>query len=104
MFTAVLFLGFPIDSFFAKKLAALDPAYVSLFIQNNETYLREITYDNVRYLGKVVGNVYELIALDSLEANILSLLKRLVDDYPYEQNSLHLFPLLDNLPTTPYAA
>lgn len=103
MYRAELFLGFPVDSLFAKKLAMLDTGYVSLFIQHNETYLREVTYNNVKYLGKAAGKVNELTALDLLEANIISLLKKLVSDYPYQQNSLHLFPLLEKLPSTPYA-
>lgn len=99
MYTAELFLGFPIDLLFAEKLTALDPGYRALFIQDNAIYLREITYNNIRYIGKVAGKVSELTALDLLEANIFSLLKKLVDDYPYQKNSLHLFPLFEKYPS-----
>lgn len=91
MYSANLFLGFPVDS----KYASLLDSVKSHFILNEEgSYLQEITHHNKRYLGKMVGNLSDLSSLELLESNIYSLLKKLIPHYPYEEIPLKLFSVL----------
>jgi hypothetical protein len=87
-----LFLGFPVDPTFTKELSQIDPQLVALFIQNDDNYLKEIVYHDVRYLGKFAGKISDTSDLKLLEANIYSLLKKMIPDYPYENVPLVLFP------------
>lgn len=93
MYKVHLFLGFPVDSNFSIKLDQINPAIRTLFIKSEENYLHEVQKNNQCYLGKLIPNKSELPALEMLEANIYSLLKRLVPDYPYENVPLALFPV-----------
>lgn len=95
MYSAQLFLGFPVDKTFAMALQKANPAILAIFIQDNENYLREITWQDTRYFGKYVGKAADLNTLDMLEANIYSLLKKLVPEYPCLQVPLTLFPVLE---------
>jgi len=94
MFEVELFLGFPMDAHFTESLNALDPRLVALFINNGEdsAYLEKIAYQNADYVGKYVGEMSEIQSLSLLEANIYSILKKLVPHYPYETVPLILFP------------
>lgn len=84
-----LFLGFPIDTSFSLSLKKVSPEIRSLFIQ--EDYLQEICYKNVSYLGKQIGQKTDLTALDLTQNHILSLLRKLVPNYPYDTKNLLLF-------------
>lgn len=88
-----LFLGYPVDSGFEKALNGVDPAIVSLFIQDGEDYLHEVRYQGARYLGKQVSQIADFEQLELLETNIYSLLKKVVPDYPYHQKQLLIFPI-----------
>ena len=48
------------------------------------------------YLGRFVGKNTTLTELELLEKNIISLIKRLVPDHPYEGGSLVLISLPDD--------
>lgn len=91
--TPQLFLGFPLSSEFASKLEKTNPYAVSLFIQEKGDYLHEVNFKNGKYLGKFVNNLADFSELELLEANIFSILKKLVPNYPYEQNPLVLFTI-----------
>lgn len=93
MFDAELFMGFPITSEFALLLDSVSPEIKKLFIQENPDYLREVSHNGHSYLGKFAGKIGEASSLELLENNIISLLKKLVPDYPYQQSSLVIFPI-----------
>src|SRR5438105_1590338 len=92
MFVAKLFLGFPIEHDFSLKLDKVNPEIVSLFVKKGGDYLEKINFKGVSYLGKFVGDIADGTALELLEANIYSLLKKLVPEYSYEKIPLLLFP------------
>jgi hypothetical protein len=96
MFQHQLFFGFLIEADFSAKLQAIDPKIRDLFIQNDANYLQTATHNKKTYLGKFIGKKGELSQLEQLEANIFSLLKKLVPDFPYEKHSLILFSIPDN--------
>ncbi len=89
----LLFLGFPINESFSSALERNKPEYISLFIGSGDTYLNEVHFEGSRYLGKYIENETSLGQLELLEANIFSLLKKLVADYAYKSSHLFLFTL-----------
>ena len=93
MFSMALFLGFPVDASLSEALESVDSKLAVLFLENNDAhYLKEVVYQDVRYLGKFAGEITNLANLTLLEANIYSLLKKVVPDYSFRKNSLVLFP------------
>ncbi|MGZ3732924.1 MAG: hypothetical protein ACXU9U_04230 [Parachlamydiaceae bacterium] len=98
MFERKLFFGFQIDTLFQDALSAVNKQLLGIFIRNDDEYLQELTYEKRRYLGKFVNSPLDLAALELLQVNVYSMLKRLVPNYPYEQSSLWLIPLADFIP------
>jgi hypothetical protein len=96
MYSARLFLGFPITSEFSSFLEQVDPKVLDLFIKDEENYLKKLKINEVSFLGKCVDNSIDLDSLELLEANIFSLIKKLVPIYPYSLNPLKLFPICEN--------
>jgi hypothetical protein len=97
MYISKLFFGLPVDSELSKQLGKINPKILSLFIQEGENYLIEVKMENQTYLGKSILNPIDLSSLELLEANIYSLLKKLLPEYPFHLNSLILFPLQEVL-------
>ena len=92
--TYQLFLGFLITPSYSDLLSCLPEAVIKSFVNPSDfNYLQEIECEGRRYLGKIIENGIDLSSLELLQANIYSLLKRLVSDYPYENQSLVLFPI-----------
>lgn len=88
-----LFLGFPITPLFREALQRNKAEVLSFFIHPGGDYLQEIQYQGMDYLGKWVENPSTLHQISLLEEHILSLLKKLVVEYPYQNESLNLFPI-----------
>ncbi len=78
------------DALFSKQMDALNPNLVKQFIQKNGEYLNEINQDGIRYLGKEMGSIVSFQQLELSEANIYSLLKKLVPDFPYNECPLYV--------------
>ncbi|KAF3361723.1 Uncharacterized protein PHSC3_001722 [Chlamydiales bacterium STE3] len=93
-----LFLGFQIEKDFADKLQKVNLDVRSLFIKNQPGYLQEVEFQQQRYIGKMIDVNTDLDALFLLKNNILSILKKLVPEFPYKEDSLVLFPLAINDP------
>lgn len=91
-----VFLGFAPDNHFDSKLKGANP-YLRSLLTNGGLYLREVVHEKMRYLGKCTSSpIASVSELDNLEANILSLLKRLVPDYPYAEKPLVMIALLNH--------
>jgi hypothetical protein len=94
MYDSQLFLGLPVSHSFQRELDQLPASLHEVFIQNkSSSYLQQVEYEGVRYLGKYLGSSIELVELDSSQNHIYSLLKKLIPHFPYEQNPLLLFAL-----------
>lgn len=94
MLDDALFLGFPLSDSFLLKLKNLPPQITAEFIQEQPSdYLQKVDYQEMSYLGKCLETPFDLRGLDTLQANIDSLLKRLVPDFPYQDHPLRLFSL-----------
>lgn len=91
MFEYRLFFGFQLDDVCRSDLNKLPKAIKVLFILNgNSDYLQEIEVRGNSYLGKFLNECTEIPSLDLIGKNVLSLLKRLLPDCPYDENSLVL--------------
>ena len=89
-----LFLGFPVDRAFAAALKQLDKSILEIFVGIKPTdYLQDIEFQNMRYLGKIVGEIGDSAQLNLLKENIYSLLIKLVPQYPSHEVELVLFPI-----------
>lgn len=96
MFFAKLFMGVAVEGSFASQFSAANPQLVALFLNPEREYLLEIKHEGKIYLGKTVSTSTDLASLGQIEANIVSLLKKIVPDYPYDDMELVLFPLVEN--------
>ncbi len=91
-----LFLGYPLSEELIEKLFRVKQELRALFIQDHPDYLQETYFQGQRFLGKKVGSIADLDALFLLQENILSLLKKIIPDHPYQNDALILFPLHSN--------
>lgn len=92
MFDTALFLGFPLSTAYQQELNRLPLVERELFIQSETSpYLQQIENDGVIYLGKSLGASVDMAALDGASSHVMSLLKKLVPNFPYEQHPLVLF-------------
>ena len=94
MFDSHLFLAFPLDKDYLSKLLAVQPALRSLFIQEGDlNYLQTIEHDGQTYLVKNLGSKTDLATLESVRSHLLSILRRLIEDYPYESHPLRILAI-----------
>ena len=94
MFDTALFIGFPLSEAYQQALLHLPSVERELFIQSQASpYLQQVESEGILYLGKFLGFSIEMAVLDSLCSHIYSLLKRLVPDFPYDQQPLLLLAL-----------
>lgn len=80
MFEAVLFLGIPVDEKLQSHIDKANPNAVKLFVNNESDYLHEVDNGSTRYVGKVLETVTNVSSLELVEANVLSLLRRLLGE------------------------
>jgi hypothetical protein len=99
MFDYQLFIGFPKDPLFEKELQKANKHLIDQFIRSNGEYLEEINHQGMSYLGKKLGKLSQFSEIVLIEANIYSILKKLVPDFPYDETPLILFPI----PESPHA-
>ena len=92
VFSANLFLGFCVTASYAEALTKIAPQMLQLFIsENEESHLKEVTFEKVRYFGKFVGEITTLQELHLLEKNIYSILNKIVPNQSCEDVPLVLF-------------
>lgn len=90
MFDVELFLGYPVEKAYAKKVAGANPHLLSAFVNTQEGYLADIEHQGTRYFGKTLGMTADIADLEMSQANIMSLLKKVVPDHIYEPSALVL--------------
>lgn len=93
MFEYQLFIGFPKDPIFEKELQKANNHLINQFIHPKGEYLEEIKFEGMTYLGKKLGKFSKFSEITLKEANIYSILKILVPEFPYEETPLMLFPI-----------
>lgn len=82
MFSVSLFLGFPVSASYSEALRKIDPQIMKMFVSDNEdSYLSEITFENILYIGKYVGEVITVSELELLQQNIYSILNKMIPNH-----------------------
>jgi len=92
-FTSSLFLGLPKTETYDQALRAADQELVWIFLSNDGQYLHEVEYQDVKYIGKPVGEITDMKTLLLLESNIYSLLKKLFPDIQVTNTPLKLIAI-----------
>ena len=93
IFSTQIFVGVPVSSGINEFLNSVDPLLKDLLIQSNDTYLREIEYQDQKYLGKFAGTVSSIQSVELLKDNVLSLLKKLFITLPLEEKDVFIVAL-----------
>ena len=93
-----LFVGFPIQDSLQERLKKIPPNVFSLLVGDNPDYLKEWVGAEGHFIGKKVGKEIDLETLKLVEANIYSLLTRLMPDYPLKDTPLILFSIASQNP------
>lgn len=88
MFKTTLFLGLPITPTFEISLKQANPGLLALFTKGGSDYLEYCDVRGQRFLGKTLGDSAELGRIELVEANICSLISRLVPDYSSKHTPL----------------
>ncbi|MBT3394151.1 MAG: hypothetical protein HN411_03455 [Waddliaceae bacterium] len=73
MFNFDIFLGFPVDASCEERLSAIPSSRRAMFIDSGDDYLSSVEYCGIQYLGKSLGGVVSLDALDDISKNIVSI-------------------------------
>jgi hypothetical protein len=95
MFVTKLFLGFEVTEPYERLLLDADKQALKSFVKNDDTYLQDIMYEDTRYLGKFAGEQTDMASLELLEANIKTLLVKILPIETVSKISLQLFPLIE---------
>lgn len=91
MFETILFLGFPVSDSYERILRQLPEVERDLFIGSSDSsYLQKVENEGVQYLGKYLGPIIEMGALEMSSSHIYSLLKKWVPHFSYDCQSLVL--------------
>lgn len=91
MLDAVLFLGLKVDSELEHKLLQVNPHLLGMLVDNRSDYLHEVSHGGERHLGKLLGKLEKVESLEMVEANIRSLLSKLLPEGNFELTPLTLF-------------
>lgn len=91
---AELFLGFPLTESLNNKLDKTDPRLIDMFVNANGPYLKLVVHEECTFLGKEIGQSTDLVKIKLLEANIYSILSKLLPEYPFKNNPLFLFTMI----------
>lgn len=83
-----LFIGFLLDPLFEKELKKVLPDIKSLYIKEDEEGLQEKIMGSSCYLGKNVGEIFDLNQIETIEAHLLSYLKKLVPEEHYSYGEI----------------
>lgn len=85
-----LFVGYAVDEEFQQALGRANPHALDLFINNNSDYLHRLEGKEGVFLGKFLGRLENLNALEALEANVKSLLLKLVPTLSFQERCLQV--------------
>ncbi|MDP1835627.1 MAG: hypothetical protein Q8K75_06815 [Chlamydiales bacterium] len=88
MFEARVFLGMQVTPAFQAALNSANPTLVSLFTQGGQEYLEVYDVDGQRFLGKTLEETIDLSRVEMIHKNIISLLNRVVPNYPIDKSDL----------------
>lgn len=80
-----LYLCFPLNSIYSNELLKLSESIKNLYIPE---HLQYVSHKEERYLGKKLSFPISLTDLKQMELHLLSILTKLVENFPYEKYPL----------------
>jgi|LSQX01.3.fsa_nt_gb hypothetical protein len=90
------FLGFPVDTAMARAMEQCDPSDRAFF--EDPMYLDAHTLSGVRYLGRRLPEVASLNQLMDTARNVVSLIRRVVPDWPGRADDAAIWSLEGDIP------
>ncbi len=93
IYSTQLFLGVAINRELEESLNEMNPLLKALMVQNNDSYLSEIEWQDQKFLGKFAGKISSVQNLDLLKGNVLSLFKRFLTSFPISDEALLLIAI-----------
>ncbi|CRX37799.1 hypothetical protein [Estrella lausannensis] len=91
----VLFLGYPLTDSLQREFTKVDQRLLEMFLSGVAPYLQRIEYRGEVFVGKEVGQAADFNKIKLLEANIYSMLAKIIPSYSFKEIPLSLLPLLD---------
>lgn len=86
-----VFIGMPLEGLFLATYEAVPAQKRALFVGKDETSLREIQYQDKKYVGRFVPAMSSITDLEMIEQNVFSVLKRLTPEFHFDETPLILF-------------
>ena len=95
MYEASLFVGVEVTSELKDDLKLSHQGAYKIFVNNGDEYLKECTHLEKKYLGKFLGGSIKTDSLNLMKENVESLLKRLSENFNFEQNKLSVLSVME---------
>jgi len=92
---ASLFYGIECHSSFQERLKQVPERILNFIIQDHSDYLQQISYEGKIFLGRRLGEMTDLHALELLDRSLESLVLKLIPDYSREAAPFVLIGLLE---------
>lgn len=86
-----LFFGCKIDSKLREALAQAKPGDRRYFEDPNGEFLRVLTFEDERWIGKVMGGGVQVSDVEDIQRNVVSILRRVAPNVRTSASSIKIF-------------
>ena len=86
-----LFFGCKIDSKLREALAQAKPGDRRYFEDPNGEFLRVLTFEDERWIGKVMGGGVQVSDVEDIQRNVVSILRRIAPAVRTSPSSIKIF-------------
>jgi hypothetical protein len=86
-----LFFGCKIDSKLREALAQAKPGDRRYFEDPNGEFLRVLTFEDERWIGKVMGGGVQVSDVEDIQRNVVSILRRVAPNVRTSPSSIKIF-------------
>lgn len=94
MFDARLFLGFSVDANLKKQLDGANHNILKYFINDTGEYLCLTSSHEEDFIGKILGDEVNLKDLELIEANINSIITKILPEHNSQNYPMRIVPVL----------
>jgi hypothetical protein len=88
-----LFFGCKIDSKLREALAQAKPGDRRYFEDPESGFLRICTFDEERWIGRVVNSGLTVNDVEDIQRNVISILRRIAPDVRHSPSAVKIFPV-----------
>ena len=86
-----LFFGCKIDSKLREALAQAKPGDRRYFDDPNGEFLRVLSFEDERWIGKVMGGGVQVSDVEDIQRNVVSILRRIAPNVRTSPSSIRIF-------------